>query len=314
MADVIVIGSGVTGLTSAVRLVEAGHQVSVWTRDPLGATTSAVAGGLWWPYRIEPADRVSAWSLRGLEVFRDLAARPDETGVRLVTGTEAGTGFADVGPWAREVDGLREARTDELRGADEHGLRATVPLVDVPAHLTYLSRRLEAAGGRIERREAGSLMEADAPVVVNCSGLGARRLVGDTTVRPVRGQLVVVENPGVEEWYVAAKWAEADTTYLLPQPYGLVLGGTAEEDSWDLAPDPAVAAAVVERCARYVPEVAHAEVLAHKVGLRPARPSVRLEVEPAPDGRRIVHNYGHGGAGVTVAWGCADEVAELVGD
>ena len=59
---------------------------------------------------------------------------------------------------------------------------------------------------------------------------------------------------------------------------------------------------------RLVPALAGAEVVAHRVGLRPVRPEVRLEVEG-----RVVHCYGQGGAGVTLSWGCADEVAGLVG-
>jgi D-amino-acid oxidase len=57
-----------------------------------------------------------------------------------------------------------------------------------------------------------------------------------------------------------------------------------------------------------VPELRDARVLRHKVGLRPARPAVRLE----RDGD-VVHCYGHGGAGVTLSWGCAEDVAALAG-
>jgi D-amino-acid oxidase len=99
--------------------------------------------------------------------------------------------------------------------------------------------------------------------------------------------------------------------YVFPQPGRLVLGGTAEEDVWSTEPDPAAAEAIVARCAALLPGVAGARVLAHRVGLRPARDAVRLEREPLPDGRLLVHNYGHGGAGVTVAWGCAREAARL---
>lgn len=67
----------------------------------------------------------------------------------------------------------------------------------------------------------------------------------------------------------------------------------------------------MRRCAALRPEIAGARVLAHRVGLRPARDAVRLERGTLPDGRRLVHNYGHGGAGVTVAWGCAQEAARL---
>ncbi|MFJ9848231.1 FAD-dependent oxidoreductase [Streptomyces sp. NPDC101150] len=317
--EVLVIGGGVTGLTSAVALAEAGHRVRVASREAADGTTSAVAGGLCWPYRIRPYERAVRWSLRSFEVFEALARRPAETGSRMVTGTmtdpapdrDDGDGLA---AWYDAVPGLRRARPDELPVGCRAGWRARTPLVDMPAHLRYLEGRLRDAGGTVERRGLASLEAAgqEAAVLVNCSGLGARELVPDPEVHPVQGQLVIVENPGIEEWYVSADPGADETTYVLPQPYGVVLGGTARAHSWGREPDPAVAEAVVARCARRFPALARARVLAHKVGLRPARSAVRLAAERLPGGALCVHNYGHGGAGVTVAWGCADEVAALV--
>ncbi|QIB42480.1 FAD-dependent oxidoreductase [Streptomyces aureoverticillatus] len=309
--DVIVVGGGVVGLTTAVVLAERGRRVRVWTRDPAGRTTSAVAGGLWWPYRIEPEALVGEWSLASLAVYEELAAEAEDTGVRMVEGVHADTVLDGLGPWAARVPGLRAATGAEYAGV---GLWARLPLIDMPAHLVWLRRRLLAAGGTVERRAARSFDEAfgEAPAVVNCAGLGARDLVPDSAVRPVRGQLVLVENPGIRTWFTAADSASATTTYFMPQPGRLVLGGTADDGDWSLDPDPAVAAAIVERCARVRPEIATARVLGHLVGLRPARPAVRLEREPRDGGRTLVHNYGHGGAGVTVAWGCARAAARLV--
>ncbi|MCL7367108.1 MULTISPECIES: FAD-dependent oxidoreductase [Streptomyces] len=307
--EVVVVGGGVIGLTTAVVLAERGRRVRLWTREPVERTTSVVAGGLWWPYRIEPVALAQAWALRSLDVYEELAARPEETGVRLSEGVLGETTPDEVGAWASaRLPGLRAATAGEYAGV---GLWARLPLVDMSAHLPWLRRRLVAAGGTVEDRAVSDLAEADAPVVVNCTGLGARDLVPDPSVRPVRGQLVVVENPGIHDWLVSADAGSGETTYFLPQPGRLLLGGTAEEDAWSTEPDPAVAEAIVRRCAALRPEIAGARVLAHRVGLRPARDAVRLERAVLPDGRRLVHNYGHGGAGVTVAWGCAEEAARL---
>lgn len=303
-------GGGVIGLTTAVVLAERGRRVRVWTREPVERTTSAVAGALWWPYRIRPVASARAWALRSLSVYEELAGRPEATGVRMVEGVLGETDLDEVGGWAAaRLPGLRPATPAEYAGS---GLWARLPLVDMAAYLPYLRGRLEAAGGTVEERAVASLAEADAGVVVNCTGLGARSLVPDPSVRPVRGQLVVVENPGIRTWLVT-KDAAGDLAYFFPQPGRLVLGGTAEEDAWAAEPDPAVAAAIVRRCAALRPEIAEARVLAHRVGLRPARDAVRLERRTLPDGRALVHNYGHGGAGVTVAWGCAEEAAGLAG-
>ncbi|MFF4692909.1 FAD-dependent oxidoreductase [Streptomyces sp. NPDC001307] len=298
----IVVGSGVAGLTTAVVLAESGRRVRVWAREPAERTTSAVAGGLWWPYRIEPEPLVGAWALASLAAYEEMAGRPDETGVRLVDGVHRGTRLDELGTWAGRVPGLR---------AVADGLAARLPVIDMPVHLAWLRERLAKAGGVIEAREVTDLAAVPAPVVVNCTGLGARSLVPDPAVRPVRGQLVVVENPGVTTWFTSVDHSSAASTYFIPQPGGLLLGGTAEEDDWSLEPDPATAAAIVARCAAVRPELAQARVLDHRVGLRPAREAVRLERQPLPDGRTLVHNYGHGGAGITVAWGCAREAAGL---
>ncbi len=303
------VGGGVVGLTTAVVLAERGRRVRLWTREPVGRTTSAVAGALWWPYRIEPVARARAWALSSLDVYEELAARPAESGVRMVEGVLGETGLDEVAAWAASrLPGLRATTAAEYGGA---GLWARLPLIDMPAHLAWLRARLLAAGGAVETRAVAGLAEVDAPVVVNCTGLGARELVPDASVRPVRGQLVVVENPGIRTWTVSTDPVSGEMAYFFPQPGRLVLGGTAEEDAWSAEPDPAVAEAIVRRCAALRPEIAGARVLGHLVGLRPARDAVRLERASLPDGRLLVHNYGHGGAGVTVAWGCAREAASL---
>ncbi|MFF4587164.1 FAD-dependent oxidoreductase [Streptomyces sp. NPDC001388] len=306
---IVVVGGGVIGLATAVVLAERGRRVRVWTREPAERTPSAVAGALWWPYHIEPMASARAWALRSLEVYEQLAERPEATGVRLVEGVMGETDLADVEAWAAgRLPVLRRATAREY-GAGS-GVWARLPLIDMAVHLPWLRERLLRAGGTVEERSVSDLAEADAPVVVNCTGLGARELAADPSVRPVRGQLVVVENPGVRTWTVSTA-PDGETAYLFPHPGRLVLGGTADDDAWSVEPDPAVAEAIVRRCAALRPEVAGARVLEHRVGLRPARPAVRLEREVLPDGRVRVHHYGHGGAGVTVAWGCAAEAAAL---
>lgn len=300
----IVVGGGVIGLTTALVLARSGRRVRVWAREPAERTTSAVAGALWWPYRIRPEQLVGEWALTSLAVYEGLAEQPRETGVRMVDGVHLGVRMDELGAWAARVPGLGET-------APGAGLAARLPLIDMPVHLAWLRERVLKAGGLLEVREVTDLAAVPASVVVNCTGLGARSLVPDPAVRPVRGQLVVVENPGITTWLTSADEHAVKSTYFFPQPGGLVLGGTAEEDAWSLEPDPRVAAEIVARCAAVRPEIAGARVLEHRVGLRPARDSVRLERHLLPDGRALVHNYGHGGAGVTVAWGCAREAAGL---
>jgi D-amino-acid oxidase len=308
MARVIVVGAGVVGLTAAVRLAEAGHRVDVAARDLPLETTSAVAAALWYPYLAAPQDRVTAWAARSFEVFSQLASDV-ATGVRLVDGTEVFTATVGDPWWARAVPSLRRVTpTDGLPGGYVDGWTFTAPVVEMPLYLTWLRRRLEELGGTLTRHNLSALPlpgDGRADVVVDCAGLGARLFAGDLSVVPVRGQVVVVEQVGLEQWWLATD--EGAPTYVVPRRDDIVLGGTEEHGEWSRTPDPATADVILARTTALVPELRGAKVLRHKVGLRPARPTVRLE--RVGD---VVHCYGHGGAGVTLSWGCADDILGLL--
>ena len=162
--------------------------------------------------------------------------------------------------------------------------------------------------------EVNSLTElaGQAPLLANCAGLGARELVPDPSVHPVRGQQVILDNPGLEEFFIEAPFGAAWTAYW-PYPDHVVLGGTLSEDDENLEPTPALAKEILRRCIEVEPRLRHAQVRRHQVGLRPGRSSVRLEAEQVGKSR-CVHNYGHGGSGVTLSWGCAREAAALLTD
>jgi len=310
--DVLVIGAGVSGLTTAIRLAEADWRVRIWSADPPEATTSFAGGAMWGPYLVEPLDKVRIWSRQTLDELRKLASLPD-TGVRLVAGIEASRTPAEPPEWADQLDGFRMCQDSELPKGFATGWRFAAPLVDMPVYLAYLRGRLARAGVVVEARRVDSLDEAAVAsrIVVNCSGIGARELVPDPGLTAIRGQLVVVENPGITEFFAEDTGLSEDLLHIYPHGDAVVLGGLAVPDDWDLQVDPAVAAAIVARCAEVHLRLRDAPVLGHRVGLRPTRVCVRVERTVVGD-TPVVHNYGHGGAGVTLSWGCATEVGDLL--
>ncbi|WP_432867443.1 FAD-dependent oxidoreductase [Microbispora rosea] len=200
----------------------------------------------------------------------------------------------------RRTDPRRRRRANHARGFAS-GYRFTVPLIDMPVYLGYLQRRLHAAGATVERRTLSDLEQArPAAMVVNCTGLSARTLAGDLRIRPVRGQHVVVTNPGLTEFFSEDTGTSPDLLCTHPHGDHVVLGGTAIEGEESQHVDHQVARAILARCRAVEPRLAEAEILGHRVGLRPARAHVRVEADRVA-GRTLLHNYGHGGAGVTLS-------------
>ncbi|MEU1886255.1 FAD-dependent oxidoreductase [Micromonospora rifamycinica] len=311
---VLVVGGGIIGLTAAVRLRERGARVTLLTADPPDDTVSAVAAAVWYPSHTEADPRVLRWatgthaelSWQAATGVPGVVARPTRMLLRRPWGGP---------PWWAAATGDLVAEPGS--GPYTTELRFTAPTVEMSPYLGWLRDRFTAAGGVVRTGRLDRLADgfALAPTVVNATGLAAGRLADDPAVHPVRGHLVLVANPGLST-SVRDEENPAGVTYVHPRRHDVVLGGTVEPDEWDTGPDPATSAAIRDRCVALVPELADAPVLGVRVGLRPARhggPRVAVQAGSTP-GRRLVHAYGHGGAGVTLAWGCADEVARLALD
>lgn len=309
-AEVLVIGAGVIGLSTATALAENGMTVVICTAHHPLETTSAIATAMVGPTFAESGSPLRVWedeTLRELSAVQDPAA-----GVHVCRGRFASRYPDMVPPGAENLAGFQSCSRSELPDGYRSGFWADLPLIDMPLYLHYLVERFKRAGGVIELRAIDSITEAASlsPVVVNCSGLAARHLVPDPGVAPLRGPKIIVTNPGIETFFMEGPPSEHWTS-IHPHGEVVVLGGSALA-SGDTTPSPEEAGAILARCTSVEPRLADADVIEHRVGLRPGRSAVRLEREVV-SGSTIVHNYGHGGIGVTLAWGCARDVAALLG-
>jgi D-amino-acid oxidase len=309
--QIVVVGAGVIGLTAALELRSRGHAVTVLTRDELAATTSAVAAAIWYPFLAEPRARVLPWAAATFRVLQRLARDP-ATGVRMQPVVE---GFATATPdlwWASAGPRVEKLAAAEVPPPFQSAIRVEVPLCDTTRYLPWLAGALEKRGGRIEHRELQSLDEAFAlaPVIVNCTGLGARRLCKDRDLHAVRGQVLVLDRAALPHAFLDETGARP--IYVLPRGGDVVLGGSATAHDERLEVDDGDSQAILAACRRHFPQLEALPVRAVKVGLRPCRSTVRCERHDRPDGGVLVHDYGHGGSGFTLAWGCAQTVAALI--
>ncbi|MEE6261494.1 FAD-dependent oxidoreductase [Plantactinospora sonchi] len=313
MDDVVVLGAGVVGLSCAVRLAEAGVRVSVLAADEPAATVSRIAAAVWYPTRTEADPRVLDWACRTYDELADQARREVPGVVLRPTRMLLRRAVAEDPWWSAAVPDFRSVPPPPGYGGQWH---FTVPTVEMEPYLDWLVDRLAGLGVPIRRDRVGALHEVagQAAVVVNATGLAAGVLADDPAVHPVRGRIVLVANPGLVT-SVRDEGHPGGPTYVHPRSRDVVLGGTFEPYETDTAPDDEAGRAIVARCVELVPELAGAPVLGQLTGLRPARHGgPRVAADPSgPDGTRLIHNYGHGGAGVTLAWGCADEVVALAG-
>jgi D-amino-acid oxidase len=307
----IVVGAGVSGLSSAVALLEAGHRVEVWARERTARTTSAVAGAVWLPYLAFPPELVARWALASFDRLVELAARAD-AGVSLRQAVVVLRG--DEGPpaWAEAIPSFRTAAPHELPPGARGGWALEAPVVDMGRYLPWLEASVAELGGRVVDRAIVSLDEAlgESALVVNCAGLGARELCDDRELRAIRGQVVRTADPGVAGAFIDDD-APGGMTYVIPRGGECVLGGTADPGRESVEVDEGEADAIVRRACAFDARLGEARRRSVVAGLRPGRGAVRLEAEARAGGRLVVHNYGHGGSGVTLSWGCAADVVAL---
>ncbi|MCX5748326.1 MAG: FAD-dependent oxidoreductase [Proteobacteria bacterium] len=284
---VTVVGAGVIGLTTTLVLESLGHTVRVVARATGEATTSAVAGAVWFPYRAGPPQLVAAWAARTRAWLVELAANA-ATGVDVLEGYEIEPGTGHEPPelpwWA--VDLPEVTRVAAPCVGAPLAWRFVAPRVTPATFLPWLTSQLRAT---IELRSVTDLTAEPGDLVVNCTGLGARVLCNDDQLQPLLGQIVVTRPGAAHLGRSLTDDRDPDAIfYIIPRRDELVLGGCAIPTDELAGEDPAITARIL----------AHARRLGLDVG-----DVLRV---------RIIHNYGHGGAGYTLARGCAEAVAQLI--
>lgn len=355
---ILVVGAGVIGLTTAIRLREAGHEVSILAAEtpstiisretsslrsvPPRTYTSAGSGGLWMPFIL--AGDIEAWATAAFEVFKsesELGVGVDMLDGFLLQASDKPTEL----PWYAKLTNMKvTTHAEDKRVPDEYqsALQFTTPIVQMEPYLTYLEEKVAALGIPLEvtadhvsegeptmwtaSQVADFVLqkfESSRPLVVNCCGLGARLLAGDEMI-PGRGVIVRVRRPVDKRFFITEDMnngllsRDGLLAYCIPRGEEYTLGGTIFKGDWRESVSDVEVTALLERVEHLLPGIAKAEQTGVWAGLRPLRAdgSARVEIqEEGLDGKDsidVIANYGHGGSGVTICWGCADEVVKIV--
>ncbi|ALQ30546.1 ABC transporter substrate-binding protein [Arthrobacter sp. YC-RL1] len=311
-SSITVIGAGVIGLSAAHELAAAGHQVTVAYDQELHECVSSVAAAIWFPYHSENSPAADQLLADSLARFEQLSENP-ETGIDLRRGLNVDHLPGADRSWTRIVAGTEEASPADLPDGAHAGVWATVPIITMSTYLGWLRGQVEALGVKFEKRTVGDLAELkdEADLVVLAAGLRGGELLGDDeTVYPIRGQVVRLANTKkLTQWLCDDDYPQG-VSYIIPRREDIIVGGTDTANDWNREVEPQTSIDILERAAKLVPELEGLEVLEHKVGLRPARETIRLDHvagHPLP----VIAAYGHGGAGVKLSWGTARRVVEL---
>lgn len=261
-----VIGCGVVGLTTALQLLRRGFEVTIYAKSVPPDTTSNMSLASWTPTSgllgEEPRD--PAWEAQ----FR-AAARVAYTQLQLLVGRGYGVSWidgyslrADAPP--RSAGGGEPpllpsdlSPRSQVLGPGEHpfptayAVRRPTLRIEPGIYLDRLVADVRGEGGRIVIRTFGSrtdLAALDEPTLVNCSGLGARDLVGDPEIRPLKGQLTLLIPQAEVDYstFGAASPVAGGFVHMQPRSDGIALGGTSVEGEWSLEPDEEARRRIVE--------------------------------------------------------------------
>lgn len=326
MVKICVVGAGVIGMSSALRIIEQlpKTEVVVIADKFSPSTTSDVSGGFWEPHLLgdTPQEKVMEWSYKTFDHMMWLA-RTDcarYTGACMVSGYNiTADPNTEVPFWKDKVKNFRLLSKDELKEYPDmkFGFFYTTVMLEPQMYLQWLMKRFQRRGGRLKKQFVSNLKElaVDYDVIVNCTGVGACHLVNDSSVQPVRGQVIRVQASWIKHFIICI--GKEEISYVLPSANYVVMGGVENKANWNTEMNETDKKRIWDNCTKYIPSLTEAVIDSDCVGLRPSRPSVRLQVENSTFNGKItpvIHNYGHGGGGVTLHWGCAEEVSHLVSE
>lgn len=318
---IAVVGAGVIGVTTAYKLVNDSNnaEITLISEEFSPNTTGDGSAGFLMPYALGKTSSSSLfrWCKETLDFIQEfsLSEKAGELGIGLLSVYYLSEkekfehfNFSDVFLNYRE---LTEKEVSMFPSNWKSGVKFTSYYVECCKFLPYLMKQYTDKGGIIIKKRVNNLKTLnDYDVVINCCGINSSFLNNDLEVKPVRGQVLKVRAPWVKHAIVAG------SNYILPNSEWVILGGTLQKGDWNAEVDEKDSQKILEGCTQLLPSLAKAEVINEWVGLRPYREYVCIEHKVVNNENEkkvhMIHNYGHGGSGVTLSWGCANEVFRLL--
>jgi len=218
--------------------------------------------------------------------------------------------------WKDLVLDFRELKDHEKKGAP-FGYFFRGPNVITFKYMKYLMGIADRLGVQFFRYNISSVQKLfedwKGDVYVNCLGTGAFKVFNDKEIFPIRGVLVHLKEKLRLNRFVCWDDCPDGLTYVISREDKCILGGTHDKGNWSRTPTKEEIDGIYQRCLKMEPELKGAEIIGTWVGLRPGRTSVRIELDNS-FGKPVIHNTGHGGSGITMHWGTAQEVIKILTD
>mmetsp|Transcript_44531 Transcript_44531/g.32635 ORF Transcript_44531/g.32635 Transcript_44531/m.32635 type:complete len:339 (+) Transcript_44531:53-1069(+) len=312
-----VVGAGVVGLSVALKLKEdfgSRVNVTIIAEHYVQGTTSFGSGGFWEPYAIAgTADEdINRWGQISFSHFCDESNKETaaESGVQMITVHQLYEEHEElkIPSWSNIVHNFQLLDIDALQKMGlprkyVKGYSFGSYVADQKYYLQYLMKLLKNFGVKFVQRRLDSLRELHGKYdcIINCTGLGSHKAIDDQEMYPIRGQVLRVRAPWMKGVWFFGK------NYVIPNSDNVVLGGTQQKDDWNTNVDINDTDTILRKVGEVFPALAKAPIENIWVGLRPGRAPLRLDSEEV-NGQFIIHNYGHGGSGITLAMGCAHDV------
>lgn len=306
---IAIIGAGISGLSCAYVLSQKNYSLKIFAKEFSPNITSNRAAAFWFPYHIRNDKRGIEWCRNSFNFYKKLS-EDSKTGVsmhRLVKAVKKNVREEDTS-WLEFMpeNSCRIMQKDELKENYAKAFEATVPLIETQIFLPYLQKYLQHKNVEFIKQNVNNLNDfSDYNFVINCTGLGARNLCNDKTIIPVRGQVGLLFPKNNLPIFLDNE----TPLYIVPRKDAIIVGGTYEDEIFAEHTEPSTIEGLLKNAYEVFPELKQQKYIGCWAGLRPFRPSVRLEREPDSN---IIHNYGHGGSGFTLSFGCAEEVVSLI--
>jgi len=325
---IAVVGAGIVGLSTVNLLIQSAYQplVTLLADKFSPGTTTDLAGAIIWPVKgsISSSDnRQQEWTKITFQYLFSLfsSTLASRLNISLISAYEMFDGKKEDPWWKDYVLGFRHVGASEMEKLKYPTGKScwcfgTLIMPGGPL-LSWQMEQFKANSGTVIQKRLNSLQEIDGDydIIVNCTGLGSRELVNDQQIYPVRGQTITVRAPWVKNAFSYFNAKDNIIIDVLPRADDVLLGSSIDVNDWSEQVDPLISKRIMERCCRYFPGLSTAPVIRESVGLRPGRKTVRLEVDDTlTEHSTVIHNYGHGGQGVTFFRGCALDVVKLAED